>query len=120
MMLGSLLTSLAFTSCRDDEFSESIFPISGKAVDDTQVTYEFDQWIYDNFTQPYNTTIDYKMYTPATNLDFQLCAPDYERSVVLAQLIRHLFFDLYTKEAGVRQPPVLYCLCGARLRLRKR
>lgn len=92
--------TLAMTSCRDDEFTETIFKSDGNNVDSTKATYAFDQWIFDNFTAPFNTTIDYQMYTPATNLEYQLCAPDYERSVVLAQLIRYLFFDLYTGEGG--------------------
>lgn len=100
MLLGSLLMSLALTSCREDEFTETIFPTNGKPYDDTQATAAFDKWIYENFTLPYNTTVDYKMYTPATNLNYQLAAADYERSVVLAQLVRHLFYDLYTKEGG--------------------
>ena len=43
---------LGFTSCSDDNFTESIYDTSVKAVDPDASTYDFDQWIYDNFTKP--------------------------------------------------------------------
>lgn len=98
--LPLMAAALCCTSCRDDEFTETIFPTDGKPYDETKATAAFDKWIYENFTLPYNTAIDYQMYLPASSLDYQLTPADYEKSVVLAQLIKHLFYDLYNGQAG--------------------
>ena len=93
---------LAMVSCgnSDDDFTESIFDTSVKTVDESKATADFDKWLYDNFVMPYNTEIQYKFNYPASNLDFQLTATDYEKSQLLAHLIKYLFYDVYTKYAG--------------------
>lgn len=99
MSVAALL--LAVTSCgKEDELTESIFDTSKPAVDPTQSTYEFDQWLYDNFGKPYNVEIQYKFNLPASDYDFQLAPAEYKRSQLLAQFIKYLFYDVYTKFAG--------------------
>lgn len=100
IVLPVMAVALTCTSCRDDEFTDTIFPTDGKPYDENSATAGFDKWIYENFTLPYNTAIDYQMYLPASDLDYQLTPADYEKSVVLAQLIKHLFYDLYNGQAG--------------------
>ena len=84
----------------DDDFTESIFDTSIEAVDQSQATAPFDQWLYDNFVLPYNTEIQYKFNYPASNLDFQLTPSDYKKSQLLGHFIKYLFYDTYTKYAG--------------------
>ena len=87
--------------CRkEDDLTESIFDTSKPAVDPTQSTYEFDQWLYDNFGKPYNVEIQYKFNLPASDYSFQLAPAEYKRSQLLAQFIKYLFYDVYTKYAG--------------------
>ena len=92
---------LAVASCgKEDDLTESIFDTSKPAVDPTQSTYEFDQWLYDNFGKPYNVEIQYKFNLPASDYSFQLAPAEYKRSQLLAQFIKYLFYDVYTKYAG--------------------
>ena len=92
---------LAVTSCgKEDDLTESIFDTSKPAVDPTQSTYEFDQWLYDNFLQPYNVEVQYRFNFTASDMNFQLTPADYGRSQLLAHFIRYLFYDVYTKYAG--------------------
>ena len=92
---------LAVTSCgKEDDLTESIFDTSKPAVDPTQSTYEFDQWLYDNFGKPYNVEIQYKFNLPSSDYSFQLAPAEYKRSQLLAQFIKYLFYDVYTKYAG--------------------
>ena len=91
----------ALSSCRgEDDFSESIFDTSVPAVDKNKSTSEFDQWLYDNFVVPYNVDVKYRFDLSASDLNFQLSPADYNRSQLLAQFIRYLFYDVYTKYAG--------------------
>ncbi len=92
---------LAFTSCgKDDDFTESIYNTNIPAVDPNATTYEFDKWIYDNFTKPYNVEIQYKFNLPASDFSFQLAPASYDRSQLLTYFIKYLFYDVYTKYAG--------------------
>ena len=91
----------ALSSCRgEDDFSESIFDTSVPAVDKNKSTSEFDQWLYDNFVVPYNVDVKYRFDLSASDLNFQLTPADYNRSQLLAQFIRYLFYDVYTKYAS--------------------
>ena len=89
-----------FSSCREDNFSESIFDTSIQAVDESKATYPFDKWLYDNFVVPYNTEIQYRFNFPASQMDYQLTPADYKKSQYLAHFIKYLFYDVYTKYAG--------------------
>lgn len=101
LLLGCIVSMGLMTSCgNDDEFTDTIFPTDGKPYDPNAATADFDKWIYDNFLTPYNTAIDYRMYFPASNLNYQLTPADYDKSVLLAQLIRYLFYDVYTGQQG--------------------
>ncbi|MBQ9678917.1 MAG: hypothetical protein IJV44_12350 [Prevotella sp.] len=92
---------LTFASCgNDDDFTESIFDTTTPVVDPNQSTYEFDQWLYDNFGKPYNVEIQYKFNLPASDYSFQLAPAEYKRSQLLAHFIKYLFYDVYTKYAG--------------------
>ena len=100
-IIGIAATVAAFSSCRGgDDFTDSIFDTSVPVVDPTKATYEFDQWLYDNFVKPYNVDVKYRFDLSASNLGFQLTPADYNRSQLLAHFIRYLFYDVYTKYAG--------------------
>ena len=100
-IIGIAATVAAFSSCRGgDDFTDSIFDTSVPVVDPTKATYEFDQWLYDNFVVPYNVDVKYRFDLSASNLGFQLTPADYNRSQLLAHFIRYLFYDVYTKYAG--------------------
>lgn len=99
MSAAALLLTLA--SCgKDDELTESIFDTTTPVVDPNQSTYEFDQWLYDNFGKPYNVEFQYKFNLPASDYSFQLAPAEYKRSQLLAHFIKYLFYDVYTKYAG--------------------
>ena len=92
---------LALGACRgEDDFTESIFNTDIEVVDKNATTAQFDQWLYDNFLQPYNVEIQYKFNFTASDMNFQLTPAEYNRSQLLAHFIRYLFYDVYTKYAG--------------------
>ena len=100
-MVCMAVMTTAFTACgNDDDFTASIYDTSIPVVDPNATTYPFDQWVYDNFTKPYNVEIQYQFDLPASDHSFQLVPAEYKRSQVLAHFIRYLFYDVYTKYAG--------------------
>ena len=100
MMSMAVLTLTAVSCGNDDDFTESIFDTNIPVVDPNKATYEFDQWLYDNFGKPYNVEIQYRFNMPASDYSYQLTPADYNRSQLLAHFIRYLFYDVYTKYAG--------------------
>ena len=101
----SLLSIVAFvavfSSCRsEDDRTDSIFDTTVPVVDPNKATAPFDQWLYDNFVVPYNVEVQYQFNFPSSDLSFQLAPADYNRSQLLAHMIRYLFYDVYTKYAG--------------------
>lgn len=88
-------------SCREDEdFTSSIFDTETPVVDPNSATAAFDQWLYDNFTVPYNVSVHYRHVMQETDLDYQLTPADYERSQVMARLLRYLFYQPYAELVG--------------------
>ena len=100
-LLALALGSLMAVSCSDDDsLGTTIFPTDVPAVDTTLATAPFDKWLYDNFVLPYNVEVQYRFNLTASDLGFQLAPAEYDKSQLLAHLIRYLFYDVYTKYAG--------------------
>lgn len=118
VVLMSLL-AVVITSCREDEFTETIFDNTwtdpyftqpgenrikvgtdhtGKIdiyMDTTEYTYEFDRWIFDEYIMPYNLDFRYKMQDVGSDQDYNLVPAKLEMSDTLAHLARYLWFDVY-------------------------
>lgn len=84
------------SSCSKEEFAPSMFPTDIEAVDKSSTTAPFDQWLYETFVLPYNTTIDYKLNL-LSDLNYQLAPAEYKKSQMLAHFIKYLFYDVYDK-----------------------
>lgn len=96
-MLVIACMAVCTASCDEDtKFTDSIFDTSVETIDQDASTAPFDQWLYDNFVTPYNTEIQYKFNFPASNMSFQLAPAEYEKSQLLANFIKYLFYDVYT------------------------
>lgn len=101
IMMSMATILMAMVSCgNDDDFTESIFDTSVPVVDPNKSTYDFDQWLYDNFGKPYNVEVQYQFNLTASDYSFQLTPADYDKSQLLAHFIRYLFYDVYTKYGG--------------------
>ena len=100
-ILCMAVSLLALGACRgEDDFTESIFNTDIEVVDKNATTAQFDQWLYDNFLQPYNVEVQYKFNFTASDMNFQLTPAEYNRSQLLAHFIRYLFYDVYSEYAG--------------------
>ena len=92
-----LLAGVLFTtfSCNKDELdSESIFDTTSPERN------EFDKWIYDSLTVPYNISLDYYYKDKETDLDENVIPAKVSQSVALAKLMKHVWIDAYTAAAG--------------------
>lgn len=83
-------------ACDDDD-------ISGKSViiDPVVEWNEFDTWIQNNYTYPYNIDFKYRMEDIESDKDYNLIPADYDKSVALAKLVKYLWLESYDELMGV-------------------
>ena len=104
--------SILFWSCGEETLdSKSIFD------NDEQVMNEFDQWLYTNFTVPYNIEFKYRFDDKESNTNYNLAPARLDKSVALAILVKHLWIDVYEellgKEFLSKYSPRLFHLIGS-------
>jgi len=88
---------LALMSCsQDEDFTESIFA-GEETLDPSSSTYNFDIWLKQNFKGPYNLSFVYKMEDVGSDLQYNLVPASLEQSKKLAQLVKYLWFDVYSE-----------------------
>ena len=83
-------------SCSDDKLSgDSIF--STKA----QKRNPFDQWLYKNYTMPYNVDFQYRLKTEETDKAYHFVPADSAKTAKLAIITKFMWFDPYTETIGL-------------------
>lgn len=85
-----------FASCGDDNEpgDPSIFPTN------PPVRNEFDQWLLENYTIPYNVDFRYKMDDIESMLTYTLAPADLDKSIALAKLVKFMWFEAYEEVTG--------------------
>jgi substrate import-associated zinc metallohydrolase lipoprotein len=90
-----LAGAVGAASCNKSEISgESIF------VDPVENLTDFDMWLLNNYTYPYNIEFKYKMEFIESDMSYQLSPAKVENAIALAKLIKYLWLDAYDEHAG--------------------
>lgn len=87
-----------FASCNNgDEIDtdHSIFAPNAKTPN------KLDQWILDNYTYPFNVNFKYRMQDIESDQQYNLVPAEYDKSVALAKIIKHVWMDAYTELIGM-------------------
>jgi len=92
--------AMGFTSCSDDDFTETIFPDQSEELDPTSATYKFDKWLKQTYLDVYNLDFRYKMQDVGTDMNYNLVPATYQNAQDLALLAKHLWFDVYNDVVG--------------------
>ena len=112
IFLFSLLAFLTAACSNDDLDKESIFD-STEQTDSTPL----DQWVKKNFTDPYNIRFLYRYNDKETDNYYNVIPADYNKSVALAILVKHVWMDAYTELLGQdflkTYSPRIYQLIGS-------
>lgn len=61
---------------------------------------EFDEWLYQNYTLPYNIDLKYRFEYKESDTRYNLVPAQYDKSVALAKLIKHVWIDAYSELMG--------------------
>lgn len=91
-----LLTLLPLlVSCSDDDVSPGTnFPT------DIQPENDFEAWLQENYTYPYNIDFKYRMEDIESDMSYNLVPADSAKSARLAIIIKYLWLDAYCEAAG--------------------
>ena len=99
-MLATVFSTLTFfTSCKDDDFTATIFDTTEYPLDRTQYTFPLDSFVKVNFLEPYNMKFIYRMEYIGSDKDKNLTPASYENSCKLAVLTKYLWHDVYKEVA---------------------
>ncbi|EGN58044.1 hypothetical protein PRBRB14_15580 [Hallella multisaccharivorax DSM 17128] len=91
------LTTMLTVACSEDDLSsQSIFTDTKEANDST----ELDRWTKANFTDPYNIRFYYRYNDKETSSWYNVVPADYNKSVALAMMVKHVWMDAYTELMG--------------------
>lgn len=81
-------------SCKEEELGPS------QIIDGNPPANAFDQWLYANYTQPYNIDFQYKLRDIETNLDFDVAPADIDKSIAMAKLVKFLWLETMAEVGG--------------------
>ena len=97
------LAAIAFACCATTLFSCSDDKLSGDSIFSTkaQKRNPFDQWLYKNYTMPYNVDFQYRLKTEETDKAYHFVPADSAKTAKLAIITKFMWFDPYTETIGL-------------------
>lgn len=97
-LVVAIVALVSFVSCNNDTDLDhkSIFP---DGVDKTTQN-EFDLWVLDNYTYPYNIQFEYRYSDKEAHVEYDVVPAEYDKSIAVAKLVRHLWVDAYNELMG--------------------
>lgn len=94
------LASLAFTSCSEETLSDTSVIPDGSFGQTAENDSEFDKWIKDNYTTPYNIRLQYRYLDKETDLTYNVVPAKIPQSKALAKLVKHIWIGTYEEAIG--------------------
>ncbi|MDH7462694.1 putative zinc-binding metallopeptidase [Chitinophagaceae bacterium 26-R-25] len=111
-----LLAAVSITSCTRKETLPDPSTITGLGGD-TWVNGPIDNWILQNYVDPFNISVKYKWDQSELALNKQLVPPKEEKVIPLMQAIKSVWIDNYVAEAGnlffKKYSPKFFVLVGS-------
>ncbi|MDR0893992.1 MAG: putative zinc-binding metallopeptidase [Prevotellaceae bacterium] len=114
-LLLSMLAITTLPACTDDDALDTSNPIYGLGGED-YVETALDKWIYENFTKPYNISVEYR-WNPTEELTATLVPPQEDKVQPVMELIRDVWIKPYETTKGLdflqANAPKTYMLIGS-------
>lgn len=94
-LLTFTLAAFVWACDDDDPSGKSIFNISSPERN------EFDNWLLENYTNPYNVSYKYRMEDIESDMTYNLVPARVEDAVKLAKIIKFMWLDAYDELMGI-------------------
>lgn len=76
---------------------------NSQIIDSDVEQNDFDKWLLKNFVEPYNIELKYRMEMNESSMGYWLVPAEYEKSVQMAKLIKHLCLEPYDEITGSKE-----------------
>ena len=93
-----LLVAGCFVSCNNDEDIDTKNSIFGSTEEGVT---GFDEWLLSNYIYPYNVQVKYRLDDTETEVTYDLVPADYDRSVALMKIVKHVWMEAYDEIWGI-------------------
>ena len=90
-----VISLVFFASCGEEKLDDSIFDTSPVERN------EFDQWLLENYTYPYNIDFKYKFEDIESSMDYDLIPADIDKAWKLAKIVKYVWLESYDEVAGI-------------------
>ena len=97
------ISGFGFVSCDLLNLDDADTIVSRDSIFDDDIAAsqnEFDDWIKENLTDPYNIIVKYRFEDKESNTQYNLAPADYDKSIALAKLTKYLWIDSYEELMG--------------------
>ena len=92
------LAAVVLTSCKKDELDDqSIFKAD---LEEAAQLSDFDKWLNKNYRDTYNIDLKYRYIDNESDRYYNVIPADYNKSVALSILVKHMWLDAYTEHMG--------------------
>lgn len=88
---------VGLASCEKEKFTDSIFV--DPVVETDTYTLEFDQWLQEHYTEPYNVEFRYRLDDSATDPNYNVVPVSLGMADTIAHLALYLWYDVYDEVA---------------------
>ena len=87
----------AFIACEEKPLDPN-----SQVIDSDTEQNDFDKWLVSNYVEAYNIDFKYRMEMNESQMSYWLVPAEYNKSIVMAKLVRHLCLEAYDEITGSR------------------
>lgn len=87
----------AFIACEERPLDKD-----SQVIDSKIEQNDFDRWLVSNYVEAYNIDFKYRMEMNESQMSYWLVPAEYNKSIVMAKLVRHLCLEAYDEITGSR------------------
>ena len=85
----------AFIACEERPLDKD-----SQVIDSKIEQNDFDRWLVSNYVEAYNIDFKYRMEMNESQMSYWLVPAEYNKSIVMAKLVRHLCLEAYDEITG--------------------
>ena len=89
--------AFAFITCEEKPLDPN-----SQVIDSDTEQNDFDKWLVSNYVEAYNIDFKYRMEMNESQMSYWLVPAEYNKSIVMAKLVRHLCLEAYDEITGSR------------------
>lgn len=93
------LVLAAMSSCQE----KALDYCNSQIIDSALEQNELDKWLVENYVEPYNIELKYRMEMNESSMGYWLVPAEYDKSIQMAKLVKHLCLEPYDEITGSKE-----------------